>query len=93
MKFAEKMKNPLWIMLLLTAGNLLGKGLGFLRDVLISNYYGVSSQTDAFFLAISIPTIIIGIFTNSTDSAIVPQYARISENSGGRKAADSFFPM
>ena len=91
MKFAEKMKNPLWIMLLLTAGNLLGKGLGFLRDVLISNYYGVSSQTDAFFLAISIPTIIIGIFTNSTDSAIVPQYARISENSGGRKAADSFF--
>ena len=81
----------MFVMLLLTIANLAGKILGFFKDVLISNYYGVSARTDAFFLAISIPTILIGVFTSSTDSVIVPQYTRILEGKGGRKAADRFF--
>lgn len=78
--------------LFLTLANFLGKFLGFLRDVLISNYYGSTVQTDAFFLALSIPTILIGVFTSSTDSAIIPQYSRLlEEGTDGRKRADIYF--
>ena len=76
---------------LLTAVNFLGKILGFLRDILISNYYGSTAQTDAFFLALSIPTILIGVFTSSADSTVVPQYSRIAASSEGRDGADRYF--
>lgn len=74
----------------LTAANFAGKLMGFLRDILISNYYGASAQTDAFFLALSIPTILIGVFTSSADSSVIPQYTRISQQEG-RGAADRYF--
>lgn len=76
---------------LITAANFLGKLLGFLRDILISNYYGATAQTDAFFLALSIPTILIGVFTSSADSAIMSQYGRISQSDEGRRGADLYF--
>lgn len=75
----------------LTLANFGGKLLGFLRDVLISNYYGATAQTDAFFLALSIPTILIGVFTSSADSAVVPQYTEISVSEEGRAGADRYF--
>lgn len=77
--------------LFITAANFLGKLLGFLRDILISNYYGATAQTDAFFLALSIPTILIGIFTSSADSTILTQYMRISAGEEGRRGADRYF--
>lgn len=78
------------IALLITFANILGKTLGFIRDILISYYYGASELTDAIFLAMSIPLLILGVFTSSTDSAIIPQYNRISK-SMGKCAADEYF--
>lgn len=75
----------------ITAANFTGKILGFVRDILISNYYGATAQTDAFFLALSIPTILIGVFTSSADSTILPQYLRISNGKDGRCGADQYF--
>ena len=77
--------------LFITGANFLGKLLGFLRDILISNYYGATAQTDAFFLALSIPTILIGVFTSSADSTILTQYMRISAGEEGRRGADQYF--
>lgn len=77
--------------LLMTAANFFGKLLGFFRDILISNYYGATAQTDAFFLALSIPTILIGVFTSSADSAIMAQYSRITQSEEGRRGADQYF--
>ena len=34
-----------------------GKGLSFIRDVLISSYFGASTATDAYFAASNIPSI------------------------------------
>lgn len=51
------------IISLLTISNIIAKILGFGKDILISYYYGTSDLTDGFFLAFSIPTIIIGVFT------------------------------
>jgi putative peptidoglycan lipid II flippase len=78
------------ITVLITFANVLAKVLGFAKDVLISYHYGASDITDAIFLAMSIPLLILGVFTSSTDSAIIPQYTRIA-SSFGRKVADNHF--
>lgn len=83
-------KKAFSIALLITVANIIAKLLGFFKDILISYYYGANAMTDAIFLAMSIPTIILGIFTSSTDSAIIPQYNRIL-STGGREAADKYF--
>lgn len=92
MKKSGRLQTLLAAGLFLTLANFVGKVLGFLRDVLISNYYGSTVQTDTFFLALSIPTILIGIFTSSTDSAIIPQYSGLlSAGPDGRRKADLYF--
>lgn len=78
------------IALIITVSNIIGKVLGIGKDILISYYYGASAITDSIFLAMSIPLLILGVFTSSTDSAIIPQYNRIA-NSKGKKIADSNF--
>ena len=83
-------KGFAFIAILLTVSNFLGKILGFAKDLLISYYYGATDLTDALFLALSIPTIILGVFTSSTDSAIIPQYNRLFI-SKGKLFADRHF--
>lgn len=78
------------IIFFLTLANIIGKILGFGKDVLISYHYGASAMTDALFLAMAIPTMILGVFTSASDSAIIPQYNRILTNKG-REYADLNF--
>lgn len=82
-------KNSVSVIVWITLATFLGKILGVVRDILISFYYGSSDMTDAFFLAMSIPTIILGVFTASTDSAVIPQYNRVVTESKIR--ADKLF--
>lgn len=90
MKQHNRAEKLFTVAFFLTIANFVGKFLGFLRDILISNYYGATAQTDAFFLALSIPTILIGVFTSSADSSIVPQYSKIAQDEG-RETADRYF--
>lgn len=82
--------NIISIGILITIANIVGKVLGFVKDIQISFYYGSTWITDGFFMAMSIPFMVLGIFTSATDSVIIPQYNRISVNFG-RKTADAFF--
>lgn len=86
----KRQSNTIKIMLSITLANILGKILGFIKDILISYYYGTTSLTDAYFLAMSIPTLILGVFTSSTDSAVIPQYNRIISQRGRGEADDLF---
>lgn len=87
-----KKQNGLNVVLLITFCTILGKALGIVRDSMISYYYGATAETDAFFLAMSIPTIILGVFTASTDSAIIPQYTRVMKQQS-REEADNLFSV
>lgn len=78
------------IAFILTFSNVFGKLLGFIRDILVSSAYGLNDRTDAFFLAITIPTTILGVFTSSSDSAIIPQYNRILLQKGRKDADENF---
>lgn len=87
----KRYKNTvLSVMVIITVANILGKILGFVKDVLVSYYYGTNEMTDAFFLALSIPTILLGMFTGSTDGAVIPQYHRVRELYGQKKADKLF---
>ncbi len=88
----SKKKSNFDIVVFITTCTLIGKILGILRDSLISYYYGTTAFTDAFFLAMSIPTILLGVFTASTDSAIIPQYKRVMQ-SASKVQADQLFSM
>lgn len=83
-------KNGFNTMLLITLATFGGKLLGIIRDMLISYHYGTTQLTDAFFLALSIPTMILGIFTASTDSAVIPQYIRIKTKMTQKDADRNF---
>jgi putative peptidoglycan lipid II flippase len=80
------------IAVILTVTNILGKMLGFCKDILISYHYGISAMTDAVFLAMAVPMIVLGVFTSAADSAIIPQYNRIYLTSG-RQEADCNFSL
>jgi len=83
-------KNKFNTILGITFATLVGKVLGIARDMLISYHYGTTELTDAFFLALSIPTMLLGVFTASTDSAIIPQYIRV-KNERSKVEADKNF--
>lgn len=74
----------------LTGASILAKVLGFFRDILISSVYGLSDRTDAFYLAMSIPTMILGVFTSAADSAVIPQYNRILTTDKRERADKNF---
>lgn len=74
----------------LTVSGILAKILGFGSNLLVSYYYGTSGTTDAFFLALMIPYLLISALTSAADGAIIPQYSEIAM-SDGRETADRYY--
>lgn len=64
------MKPAFLMTLALLAGNL----LGFLRDAAIAAYFGTSSESDAYFLAISIPIVLTIWLWNGLTTSFIPLY-------------------
>jgi putative peptidoglycan lipid II flippase len=60
--------------------------LGFVRDIVFARYFGVSGETDAFFLAFKIPNFMRRLFAEGSFSlAFVPVLSEVRE-SGDRQA-------
>jgi putative peptidoglycan lipid II flippase len=57
--------------------NLIGKGLGFLIPLVIAANFGVSQESDSFFLAFAIVSILLPIWTQSVEQFSVPLYADV----------------
>ncbi|MGD7045662.1 murein biosynthesis integral membrane protein MurJ [Jeotgalibacillus proteolyticus] len=73
------MKKTVLFIMLLTMGS---KLIGFLRDILLSYYYGVSGISDAYLIAILIPTVIFGLLAKAISTGYIPLYTRIDQNEG-----------
>ena len=64
---------------------LLSRGLGFLRDVLISNLLGAGGAADAFFVAFRLPNLFRRLFAEGAfTAAFVPLLARRRSEGGPR---------
>lgn len=63
--------------LLLFVVTFLTKVTGFLRETLIAGYFGASAESDAYFIAIMIPTILFILFSTPLSTIIVPTFTKL----------------
>jgi putative peptidoglycan lipid II flippase len=61
---------------------LIGVGFGFVRDILIAGRFGTGSQTDAYYLAFTIPTVIWLTSAVALPAAFIPIYFEVEHRSG-----------
>lgn len=66
----------------------IAKLIGFLREMIIANYYGTTSETDAFFFAQSIPGMIFPSVCMSISTAFISLYVEKKLNDSDK--ADRF---
>src|SRR5438093_464249 len=64
---------------LVMATMILGRGIGYLRQLLIAYYFGVSRGLDIYFMAYAIATVIVIPFTSWFDQIVVPRLIQTRE--------------
>ena len=68
------MKKIVFFLMLLT---ILTKTLGFLREITLSYYYGVSGITDAYLISLTIPSTIFAFIGIGLVTSYIPMYSSI----------------
>lgn len=67
----------------------LTKGLGFVREMILANYYGTSYVSDVFVAVQNIPSVIFTVFGTAVTTGFIPLYTEMSVRKG-KKNADIF---
>jgi len=52
----------------------ISKFIGYVREILIANYFGASGVVDAFLVATIIPSMVLGLFAAGLNTLIIPVY-------------------
>ena len=65
---------------------LLAKLIGILRDIVIANYFGTTNVSDAFLIALSVPTILFYLIGHALSTAYIPMYNRVKVENGEHRA-------
>lgn len=68
---------------------LISKLFGFIREMVMANFFGASFITDAYAMSFTILTVLFGGIITAISTAYMPVYSRINENRG-KEAGDSF---
>ncbi len=61
---------------------LISKGFGFIREMVMANFFGTSYITDAYVMAIAIPTMIFGGILGAVSVAYMPIFSKTIEEEG-----------
>jgi len=61
---------------------LIAKAFGFVREMVMANFFGTTYITDAYVMAFAIPMIIFGGIFASVATGYMPLFSRITENDG-----------
>ncbi len=72
-------KNSLMVVTIIVV---IAKLIAFIKEFVLSYYYGVSQVSDAYNVAYSIPVTIIGFIALALNTSYIPQYNKISKNEG-----------
>lgn len=62
------------------------KLLGMARDVVLANYFGTSSVSDAYLIAVSVPTLLFYFIGHSLSTAYLPMYNKVKQEQGDAAA-------
>lgn len=65
---------------------LISKGFGFIRETVMANFFGAGYITDAYIMAQSIPTILLGGIFLAVSTAYMPLFSQVSEQKGNKEA-------
>ncbi|MCI2253103.1 murein biosynthesis integral membrane protein MurJ [Domibacillus sp. PGB-M46] len=79
------MKKTAILIMLIT---ILSKLLGLLRDVILSYFYGASSISDAYLIALTIPGVIFSFVGVAITTGYIPMYSKILKDSGEEKGLE-----
>lgn len=63
----------------------ISKCTGFLREVIIANFFGATYITDAYVISVAIPMIIFSGVWDAVVTTYMPLYSKIKENEGNRQ--------
>ncbi|WP_312700202.1 murein biosynthesis integral membrane protein MurJ [Sedimentibacter sp.] len=77
------------ITLLLIIITIFSKVIGFVRELTLAYFYGASSISDAYIIALTIPSIIFSFIGNAIATGYIPIYNSIQENKS-TDAADMY---
>ena len=67
----------------------IAKGLGFVREMVLANYYGTSYVSDVFVAVQNIPAIIFTVFGTAVTTGFIPLYTEIKVKKN-KELADGF---
>lgn len=67
----------------------IAKGLGFVREMVLANYYGTSYVSDVFVAVQNIPSIIFTVFGTAVTTGFIPLYTEIKIKKN-KEQADKF---
>lgn len=65
---------------------LVAKIIGMLRDIVIANYFGTTNVSDAFLIALSVPTLLFYLIGHGLSTAYIPMYNRVKVEKGEKEA-------
>ena len=82
MKFQTLKKSAAALMAVI----LISKVVGVFRDIVLAKYYGTTAVSDAYLIAVSVPTLIFYFIGHSLSTAYLPMYNQIRQKSGADKA-------
>lgn len=68
--------------------SLLGKGIGFLKSMIVASSFGANSLTDAYYLANGVISDVFYAVTMSVSVAFLPMYIKRKEEKGQKQAYD-----
>ncbi|WP_096550381.1 murein biosynthesis integral membrane protein MurJ [Ureibacillus thermosphaericus] len=77
------MKKAAFLIIILT---IVVKGLGFIRDIVISYYYGASYISDAYLLSLTIPTFFFSFISMGITTGFIPTFTKIADNTNETQA-------
>ena len=71
-------RNVLLLMLVIT----ISKIIGMLRDSVLAYYFGTSSISDAYIVAMSVPMLLFYFVGHGISTSYIPMYSKIEKNQG-----------
>lgn len=77
------MKKTAFVLMAIT---ILSKILGFGREMVLANYYGAGTITDAFIIAFTIPTLLFNFVSTGLMTGFIPMFTRIETEKGRPEA-------
>ena len=64
----------------------IAKVLGFGRELVLASYYGASMYSDAYLIAMNIPSVIFNIIGMTLGTVLIPMYFEVNNSLGEKES-------